>query len=341
MSNLNELVSVIIPVYNTEKYIINCIKSVEKQSYKNIEIIVINDGSTDSSGDKVKELQKVYDNITYIFLEKNKGLSAVRNIGIKNANGKWIMFLDSDDTYNPDAVKILVKLIEKNGQLGMSNFSRKIGDKIITQDLVIKEGIYKKEDIAKLLYTNLPLNWVSCIGTKIYNLELIRKNKILFDDKKYKYNEDIAFVLDYFQHINSVGISNLSTYCYLMRPGSIQHSRRINPVDTITNARKKIRFFLEDSNLFDTKKFEYGNSLFEVYFGILLQDWEDRKSFYKLYDKVVNNSEYYFCKHYFKATNKKYLNILHFLITKNYTLSLYMFLAFIKFILKVRNRIQL
>ena len=98
--------SIIIPVYNVEKYIDNCLKSIMQQSYKDYEVIVVNDGTKDNSMDIVKKY-----NVT-IIEQKNQGLSAARNTGVKNATGEYLIFLDSDDSWNKDLLKELNKSLK-------------------------------------------------------------------------------------------------------------------------------------------------------------------------------------------------------------------------------------
>ena len=93
---MNIVISIIIPVYNVEKWLNKCIDSILVQSYKNFEIILVNDGSTDKSGDICDKYSKE-DNRIKVFHNKNKGLSYSRNFGVKNSNGKYVMFVDSDD----------------------------------------------------------------------------------------------------------------------------------------------------------------------------------------------------------------------------------------------------
>ena len=102
----NPLVSVIVPVYNVEKYLRQCLDSILGQTYKNLEIIIVNDGSTDSSANIIKEYKKTDDRIVVIS-QKNQGLSAARNAGVKKATGNYIMFVDSDDWIAPDIVEYL------------------------------------------------------------------------------------------------------------------------------------------------------------------------------------------------------------------------------------------
>ena len=99
-------VSIIIPVFNSEKYIENCIKSILGQDYKNVEIIIINDGSTDNS---VKIIKQINSDKIKLINQKNNGPSSARNNGIKNASGEWIMFLDSDDMLADNAISNLIE----------------------------------------------------------------------------------------------------------------------------------------------------------------------------------------------------------------------------------------
>ncbi|MBP3441896.1 MAG: glycosyltransferase family 2 protein [Clostridia bacterium] len=110
---MSAMVSVIIPVYNLEDYIEHCIKSILSQTYKNIEVICVDDGSTDSSAQVIGELLKSDSRIRYIYQE-NAGVSAARNKGLESARGEYIMFIDGDDYMHNQAVEILVKCIEEN-----------------------------------------------------------------------------------------------------------------------------------------------------------------------------------------------------------------------------------
>ena len=107
-------ISVIIPVYNVEKWLNKCVDSILAQSYENFEVILVNDGSTDKSGDICDQYLKE-DNRVKVFHNKNKGLSYSRNFGVKNSNGKYVMFVDSDDFLSEkNAYQEMVNILEKN-----------------------------------------------------------------------------------------------------------------------------------------------------------------------------------------------------------------------------------
>ena len=112
---MNEpLVSIITPVYNAEMFLSDTIKSVQNQTYKNWEMLLVDDCSKDNSAQIIKEFQKYDDRIKYIKLEKNSGASVSRNTGIKNAKGRFIAFVDSDDIWKPEKLEVQVKYMLEN-----------------------------------------------------------------------------------------------------------------------------------------------------------------------------------------------------------------------------------
>ena len=116
---LKDVVSVIIPIYKVEEYIYDCIESVIKQSYRNLEIILVNDGSPDKCGEICNDYSKK-DNRIKVIHKENGGLSSARNVGLYNSSGKYIVFIDSDDFVKEDYIELLLKsLIESNSDISM------------------------------------------------------------------------------------------------------------------------------------------------------------------------------------------------------------------------------
>ena len=105
---MNELVSIVVPIYNVEKYLSKCIDSLISQTYKNLEIILVNDGSTDQSGEIAQQYAKQDSRIRYI-VQKNKGLGGARNTGLEYAKGNYILFIDSDDYIRNNMVEKMAK----------------------------------------------------------------------------------------------------------------------------------------------------------------------------------------------------------------------------------------
>ena len=172
---MNELITIIINVYNGEKYIKKCLESVIKQTYKNIEILIINDGSTDKTLEIIK---KIKDKRITIINQKNTGLSLARNIGIDNSRGEYLYFVDADDYIEPDTIEYLYKLIKKhNVKIATCNcieifdYNTKIKNK--DENILIESGDFL---LKKVLLSE---NYNGTIWNK-----LIKKN--LFDNVRFE-----------------------------------------------------------------------------------------------------------------------------------------------------------
>ena len=113
MNNKNFLISIIIPVYNVEIYIEQCLDSIKKQSYQNFEVIIVNDGSQDNTESICKKIAQSDARFKY-FSKENGGVSSARNFGLDNANGHYITFIDGDDWVDPNHLEILIKSITEN-----------------------------------------------------------------------------------------------------------------------------------------------------------------------------------------------------------------------------------
>lgn len=210
-------VSVIIPIYNSENTIINCVKSLMNQTYEDIEIILVNDGSTDNSEKKCKKLLKVDNRIKYIF-KKNGGVSSARNIGIKNATSRWILFVDSDDTIDDDLVE---KLMAKNN--GDNLVGAKI-KKIFPSSVVSPD--YRKEYSTKEFMINITDGKIFG-GIAGY---LFDKSSVPFFDQQTAYMEDTIFMLNYLKNIKKIEFVD-SYYNYIFSSTSITNTYDIDKIE--------------------------------------------------------------------------------------------------------------
>lgn len=169
MKNIEQLVSIIMPAYNSEKFITDAINSVKLQSYKNWELIVINDGSSDKTEEVVMNLKDPNFKIILVNLKINKGIANARNVGIEKSHGKYVAFLDSDDMWKPEKLSIQIGIMEKKNY----KFTYSSYDVISDSNLFLKiRGIeHDKIDYKKLLKSN----WIGCL-TVVINRELIIGN---------------------------------------------------------------------------------------------------------------------------------------------------------------------
>lgn len=218
-------ISVIIPVYNVEKYIEDCLKSVLNQSYANIEILIVNDGSTDNSGYICERYSKEYNNIKLIN-KKNKGLSAARNTGIQNSSGDYLIFLDSDDYWDKDFLTSLVQIVKKDVEIDYVFFRfkyyyEKRGYFEEERLELIKEKISKKPGIVALkeiLSKNQIFQWIAC--RCLVRRELIIENQIYF--KPDRYFEDVLWTPKVFLNASKIDYYDDDIYVYrLERNGQI------------------------------------------------------------------------------------------------------------------------
>lgn len=209
-------VSIIVPVYNVEKYVKRCIESIIHQSYKNIEIIVVNDGSNDGSKKICEEACKKDNRIIYLEKE-NGGLSSARNYGLKYMTGEYVFFVDSDDWIESDTIEYLVTKLEENGaDMSICGVYDVKGEERITR--------YAKEEIVVTNYQALDLlsNDGYKIGivvwNKLYKKEIFKKIKF----EEGKINEDVYFTPKAIYLSEKIYVSTMPKYNYLKkRSGSI------------------------------------------------------------------------------------------------------------------------
>ena len=203
---MKPLISIIVPVYNVQDYVLKCLESLIKQSYSNIEIIVVDDGATDQSGKICDEYAKKDERVR-VFHKKNGGLSSARNYGIKKAKGEYICLVDSDDYVKGDFVEKMVKaILEKNADIAVCGYNHEIPK---------AEILTGKEATMRLLI-------------KQNNMEIIAWNKIykreLFDDVSYPEGmnyEDNLTTYKLLSKADKVVYIAKSLYVYVERAGSI------------------------------------------------------------------------------------------------------------------------
>lgn len=237
------MVSVLVAVYNVEEYLIRCLESVISQTYKDLEIVLVDDGSTDSSGSICEEYADRDDRIKVIHQE-NEGLSSARNAGLRAATGDYILMIDGDDALHPQMIEILYNLITS----GDYDFSMCYGEKIF--DLSDYEKYWKYNYLLDK-YTVKELSSDSCmrglyvskeginyavVWNKLYKRSLI--NNVLFKSLPEKdVLQDVEYNSRVYQRITKAIVCPSRLYYYIQRSSSFQHQgislRWINGVQTI------------------------------------------------------------------------------------------------------------
>lgn len=234
----NNLISIIVPIYNVEKYLDECLKSLINQTYKNIEILLVNDGSTDNSRE-ICEKYFQHDNRIKIIDKANGGLSDARNVGIEHASGEYLTFVDSDDVVDTTFCERLLDVISTH-QADVATCSVVLfADKIPHRDVISENMIYRKDEIilAYLKGNIRPTAW-----GKLYRRKL-------FNELRYpvgRTTEDVYVIVELLLKADIVVTGAKTNLYYRQRRNSIQNSNGFNTKDML-EAHKRNVSLLENS----------------------------------------------------------------------------------------------
>ena len=208
---MEQLISIIVPVYNAEKTISCCIDSIIAQTYANWEAILIDDGSSDESGHICDEYAKK-DKRFCVIHQQNCGASTARNTGIEHANGEWITFVDADDYIDNNYLTDLKAGITSDNALIIQGLKQIKGSEvfncIIFEDEIIENNNFKVAFEEKTIFE------YGYSVAKLYNTQLIKNNHIRFN-KDISYSEDMIFMLEYIFHCSSINYIKGANYNYI------------------------------------------------------------------------------------------------------------------------------
>lgn len=212
-----DLVSIILPAYNVESYLEECLESVCNQTYQNIEIIIVIDGATDSTYDIAKRYAAKDDRIIIVYQE-NAGSGPARNNGLLHANGKYVMFVDPDDWVDLSIVEVFMAIMEKYKvdfitSLPVNVIFNDNGDEIGREKKECREKMLVSEEQVHASYYELYSNHLLGSPTKkLYCMDIIKENNIQFPDLRR--SQDIVFNYRYYQYIKSLYVSDGNFYFY-------------------------------------------------------------------------------------------------------------------------------
>ena len=235
----SELISIIVPVYKVEKYIDRCVESIINQTYKNIEIILVDDGSPDNCPKICDEWAKKDKRIRVIHKE-NRGVSSARNVGIDVAKGKYIGFVDSDDYIEKEMYEMLVRAINSDRKIDLAVCDIKRDNNSVESNTEVFEIIDKKNVIS----AKFPLG--GYVWNCLYKRQIIQDNAIRFD-KKIVYGEDLIFFINYIKNIKSNDVAHVKKrlYNYSITESSINNARLEKNFQNIYNCYNSVLIALE------------------------------------------------------------------------------------------------
>lgn len=244
------LISIILPIYNKEEYLNASIASAVNQSYQNIEIILINDGSTDESEYIIREWEE-RDSRIIVHNQENSGVSNARNKGMELANGKYLFFLDADDVIKKDAIYNLYIVANKNqADIIMGNFYRNINGKILEMQKATKTSYNVNELMLMnskldLFIINSRLLAMAC--NKLYKNHFLKKHKIKFDSNVL--SEDRLFNLKCYTHSPIINSTEKYTYIYNSIEGSRSHTIGIKFIEESISLIHLFNNYLQQNKL--------------------------------------------------------------------------------------------
>ena len=257
---MKDLISIIVPVYNAEKYLNRCIESIINQTYKNLEIILVNDGSKDLCG-QICDEYSVKDSRIKVFHNTNHGVSYSRNYGIKQSSGQYLMFIDADDFIDLDYISKMYNIILNNDyEVVFTNHVLDYGNNKIIKNFVSKE-LQNSCDISYPKYINLYFNsYVLSSSCKIlFNKNIVSSNKIEFNEKM-KYGEDMLFSFMLYTKSKKTYFLNDYGYHYYIHNLSSSHSSDINK--KIKYCNDNLQLYKTIKNIFDDEKIEFDYIIF-------------------------------------------------------------------------------
>ena len=278
--NNNELISVIVPVYNVEKYLEQCIESIINQTYKNLEIILIDDGSTDNSG-KICEKYAKRDQRIKVVHQKNSGVSSARNTGIDFSTGKFINFIDSDDYIEKDMIEYLYNMIQtERADISMCSAYDVYDDKTIFS---AKKNIYLTLNSHDAYYYMLQPKYFGIgICNKLISKELLKKDRFPIGRKN---GEELELLQRLIYRAKKLVYSSEPKYYYRQRNNSATHSAVLS--EGLIESMKSLCNFAGKKfpDLYELMYTNYVLSCFQVYNSYTRNNIKN-KSFNRVYQEL-------------------------------------------------------
>ena len=302
------MISVIVPVYNVEEYLEECLESIRQQTFTDIEVILVNDGSTDGSR-QICERYCEKDNRFKLINQENQGQSVARNHGVKESVGQFIMFVDSDDVINTNVLEVLlpymkkdVDIIECRSTINKEDFYL---NKIST---IVFEGNAKEAIFNCISFKDVKY----CVFTKLYRREIVEKIPFL---EGYIY-EDVFTGINYLKHMRKIVVVDYIGYYYRVRPNStMTKSFSEKDLDIFNVGNQLINSFKDDEDMLPY----IGYFMFYIGHGHYLKDGINPKSPYvDLYEDFIRNAAF-IAKQSEEVVRKYRLLRLYLLAPKYYT----------------------
>ena len=259
---MQPMVSIIVPIYNAEQYLRRCVDSILNQEYTDYELLLVNDGSTDASGDICEEYGD-QDPRVIVIQKENTGVSDSRNRALDRARGKYLQFLDSDDWITPDATRLFVRAAEEYGcDMVISDFYRVVGERLSPKGDIEEEGVLTREEFAAHMMENPADFYYGVLWNKLYRRDIVEEHKLRMDTD-ISWCEDFMFNLEYIRYAKVFYVLHAPIYYYVKRKGSLA-SQGINISKTV---KMKLNVFEYYNNFYKhvLEEEDYEKNRLQVY----------------------------------------------------------------------------
>ncbi|HAD55244.1 MAG TPA: glycosyl transferase family 2 [Lachnospiraceae bacterium] len=259
---MRPMVSIIVPIYNAENYLRRCVDSILNQEYTDFELLLVNDGSTDASGDICEEYGD-QDPRVIVIQKENTGVSDSRNRALDRARGKYLQFLDSDDWITPDATRLFVRAAEEYGcDMVISDFYRVVGERLSPKGDIEEEGVLTREEFAAHMMENPADFYYGVLWNKLYRRDIVEEHNLRMDTD-INWCEDFMFNLEYIRYAKVFYALHAPIYYYVKRKGSLA-SQGINISKTV---KMKLNVFEYYNNFYKhvLEEEDYEKNRLQVY----------------------------------------------------------------------------
>lgn len=278
----NPLISCIIPVYNGVEFIRKCLNVLLDQPYKNLEIIIINDGSTDGTGDLIAKFAMKDDRMRIITFNENQGISIARNAGMQHANGEYIQFIDSDDTVSPNIYDELLSYLNNQHDIIIFDYYKfyTLSNYYQLKTRKIKHNIIATSGADKL--TMLKHGGV-VVWNKVYKRDFLINHNIFFVE--FVLYEDIPFFWDVILHAQSIVYINIPLYIYIQRHDSIMNSKL-----SVLKAKDIVKVMVHITTSLEVLAIDSSSNIYLLFINKMLKTYDQffRKT-YQHQDMLFND----------------------------------------------------
>lgn len=308
-----DLISIIVPCFNAERFIGNAINSVKMQTYTNWELIIVDDHSTDKTWELVNTIAKDDKRIKLLRANINNGPAKTRNIGIDASSGDFLAFLDSDDTLKPNFLKRLIYAVNTySADIVWCQFEEFYSDKTsrLISNLIPKNQNISQREGLKLLFQDIQGSYA--LWNKLFRKDLITSHHIRFNERRFR-GEDMQFVIEVFQSVNSIVCIDDPLYNHIIQnSNSIMASYRENDLPLMLET---ISLFQNIADKYDLDPgvgyyARHAKSILEQIFLISKKDPENAKALIK---SIKKSKEYLFAE---KDISRKILPLSYWMLSK-------------------------